>query len=240
MLRGPGRRTVAHRLDPRTKLLLQVSFAVAAFSRTDVAGLLVLTMLAAGIVVGAGLPIAGTLGQYRLALLLLTVAPIVEFVGPFEPGFAVQEGGRTALASYRVLLILLVGAAFIHTTSLREARAAIQWFVPGRPGQVLGVGLAFVGRFLPLLRDDLRRQRQAMRARAGRARPRRERMRFLAVGGANRALRRGDRFADALKGRCFAWNPTLPALAYTRIDIGGGVLIVVLAAVAVLGVTGVR
>jgi biotin transport system permease protein len=36
--------------------------------------------------------------------------------------------------------------------------------------------------------------------------------------GLTRAFERADRLAVALQARCFAWNPTLPALAFERAD----------------------
>lgn len=46
----------------------------------------------------------------------------------------------------------------------------------------------------------------------------RPRNQFVAVASLNRAFARADRFALALRARCFAWNPTLPPLAFGRAD----------------------
>jgi biotin transport system permease protein len=43
-------------------------------------------------------------------------------------------------------------------------------------------------------------------------------MRLVAVGGFDRAFARADRFALALRARCFAWNPTLPELRFGPAD----------------------
>jgi biotin transport system permease protein len=136
---------------------------------------------------------------------------------------------------------LLVSAAYVTTTPSRESRAAIQWLVPGRPGQFLGVGVGLVFRFLPVLRRDAARAREAMRARLGEARPLSERMRIVATTSLRRAFDRSDTLALALGARCFAWNPTLPRLALGRTDVpvlAGCVALVGWALLGLIGATG--
>lgn len=223
--------SLAHRLDPRMKLAVQIAFAAAAFAHTSPEGLAALTVLAAGMLAAARTPPISTLWAYRFALPLLLAGPVLEgltWIG-FDPAAAFE----TALASYRVLLILLVSAAYVQTTPVRASRAAIQWLVPGRPGQFLGMGVAFVFRFLPLLRADIGRIRDAMAARLGTERPVHERMALVAVAGLDRALTRADRLSLALRARCFAWNPTLPPLSFARLDLA------VLALAAGLGLAAV-
>ncbi|MEM4782296.1 MAG: CbiQ family ECF transporter T component [Halalkalicoccus sp.] len=208
--------SLAHRLDPRTKLAVQVAFVAAAFAHTTPAGLTVLTALALAVLASARLSPFAALYAYRFALPFLAVGPLIE--GITFSGFDPERAWRTTLASYRVLLILLVSAAYVRSTPVRESRAAIQWAVPGKPGAFLGMGVAFVFRLLPLLVADLRRAREAMNARLASERPVHERMALLAVTGVNRALARAEGFSLALRARCFAWNPTLPELAFTRFD----------------------
>lgn len=219
--------SLAHRLDPRSKLAVQIAFAAAAFAHTTPVGLVALTLLALGILAAADTSPVGAIYAYRFALPLLILGPLLEGVtlGGFDP----EAAGETALASYRVLLILLVSAAYVRTTPVRESRAAIQWTVPGRVGQFLGMGTAFVFRLLPLLIADLRRVREAMAARLASERPVHDRMALLAVAGANRAFERADTLSLALRARCFAWNPTLPRLAFSRADLPALALVVVLA-----------
>jgi biotin transport system permease protein len=50
------------------------------------------------------------------------------------------------------------------------------------------------------------------------------------VTGLRRTLRRADRFALALQARCFAWNPTLPALSPGPADVPVALLTVGLVA----------
>jgi len=210
---------LAYRLDARSKLAFQAGFALAAFGWTAPRAQLVLTGVVAAVLLAARLSPLAALREYRFALLLLAASPVVEglHLGPpwVDPGAAVAA----ALAAYRVVLVLVVSAAYVRTTPVAETQAVVQRLVPGRVGQFLGAGTAFVLRFLPVLQADLRRARDASRARLGDQRPLAERMQTVATGGLRRAFARSDRFALALKARCFAWNPTPPRMCFGRLDV---------------------
>jgi biotin transport system permease protein len=209
--------SIAHRLDPRSKLAVQLGFAAAAFAHATPRGLAALTGVALAIAALSGLHPGKALWSFRFVIPFLVAAPLLEGLS-WDAGFIVADAVAPALASYRVVLVLLVSAAYIRTTPIRQSRAAIQWALPGRVGQVLGMGVAFVFRFLPVIRDDLGRLRDAHRARLGTERSVPERMELLVVAAFNRALERADRFSLALRARCFSWNPTLPALEFSRDD----------------------
>ena len=216
--------TFVHRLDPRTKLFVQAAVAVAAFAHTTPRGLLALSAFVLGVCWLAATPLLDSLRTYRAFLPFLVAAPLVEGATLGAPWFVPTDAVTPALASYRVVLLLLVSTAYIRTTRVRESRAAIQWLLPGRVGVVLGAGVGFVLRFLPLLRDDLSSIRAAMDARLGSTRSLHERIRLVGVTGLRRVFARADRFALALQARCFAWNPTLPPLNATWRD-GPAVLV---------------
>ncbi|PSP86142.1 cobalt ABC transporter permease [Halobacteriales archaeon QS_1_68_17] len=224
----------AHGLDPRSKLAVQVGFAAAAFAHTTPRALAVLTVLVLALAAAARLSLPATLREFRFAAPFLAGAPLLEGLTLGPPWFSVAEATVPALSSYRVLLILLVSAAYVRTTPVRDSRAAVQRTVPGRAGQFLGVGVALVFRFLPVLQADLRRARDGMRARLGTEQPLSERIRLVATGGLRRALARTDRLALALRARCFAWNPTLPRLALGRRDLPALALAAFLGAAALL------
>jgi biotin transport system permease protein len=210
--------TLVHRLDPRTKLFVQAAAAVAAFAHTTPRGLVALTAFGGGVCWLAATPVLASLRTYRAFVPFLVAGPLVEGATLGAPWFVPADAVTPALASYRVVLLLLVSTAYIRTTRVRESRVAIQWLLPGRAGVVLGAGVGFVLRFLPVLRDDLSTIRAAMDARLGSERSLRERIRLVGVTGLSRVFARADRFALALQARCFAWNPTLPALAPTWRD----------------------
>jgi biotin transport system permease protein len=226
---SPGR-TVVHRLDPRTKLLVQVGFATAAFAYTTPRGLAVLTALTLLAMVAADVDPRAALWSYRFVFPFLLLGPLVAAATLGPPWLRPSDAVVPVLASYRVVLVLLVSAVYVRTTAARESQAAIQAVVPGRVGRVLGVGVGLVFRFLPVLRRDLLTIREAMQARLGGERPLRERIRLLTTTGLTRVFGRADRLALALQARCLSWNPTLPALRFSRLDVlplllGAGLLL---------------
>lgn len=229
----PGE-SFAHRLDPRTKLAVQAGFALAAFAATTFAELGALTVVALLVLLTARLPPVDALSEYRFALLLLAVGPVVRALTWGSPWIRPADALPAVVAGYRVVLLLLVAAAYVRTTPVRDSRAAIQWLVPGRAGQFLGMGVAFVFRFLPLLRADLARVREATAARLGTERPLAERVEIVGVTGLSRALARVDTLSLALRARCFAWNPTLPPLGFGRGDALGLLVAALLAGFAAL------
>jgi len=210
--------TLVHRLDPRTKLFVQAAIAVAAFAHTTPRGLVTLSTIVLGVCWLSATPVARSLRSYRAFLPFLLAGPLVGGATFGAPWFVPADAVTPALASYRVLLLLLVSTAYLRTTRVRESRAAVQRLLPGRAGVVLGAGVGFVLRFLPLLRHDLSTIRAAMDARLGAERSLRERIRLIGVTGLRRVFARADRFALALQARCFAWNPTLPRLDPTWRD----------------------
>jgi biotin transport system permease protein len=211
--------TFAHRLDPRSKLAVQIGFAATALAHATPRALLVLSGLTAVILVVARVDLFATLYAYRFALFLLAFTPLLAAATLGPPWLDLDDGLTTALASYRVLLILLVSAAYVRTTPVRHSRAAIQRMIPGKPGQLLGIGVALVFRFLPVLQADVRTIRDAMAARLGTERGVVDRIGTIGILGLSRAFDRADRLSLALQARCFSWNPTLPTLAFARRDL---------------------
>ncbi|WP_232686465.1 energy-coupling factor transporter transmembrane component T family protein [Halobacterium zhouii] len=207
-----------HGLDPRAKLALQFGFAVAAFAHTTPIGLAALTPLAVAAPLLAGASPLDALGEFWLALPFLVLGPLAAGLTLGPPWIRSDAAFHAALASYRVLLVLLVAAAYVYSTPVRDSRAAVRWLLPGRLGQATGVGVALVFRFLPVLQSDLAGRRNAVNARLGSERSLRERVRLVAVGGLRRAFERADRLSVALRARCFAWNPTQPPLSYRPMD----------------------
>jgi len=216
----PGE-TLAHRLDPRTKLAAQLAFALAAFANTNPRGLAVLTVVAGLFLASARLSPVAVLRAYRFVLPFLAAAVLIEGVTLGPPWLTPAEAVPSALASYRILLVVVVGAVYVRTTPARASRAAIQRVIPGKPGRMLGAGVGLVFRFLPLLRRDVAAIRDAVAARLGDERPVRERMRVIGAAGLRRAFARSDRLALAMQARCFSWNATLPRIRFGWVDVPG-------------------
>jgi biotin transport system permease protein len=228
---APGN-SLSHRVDPRSKLAVQFAFVLAAFAHTTVPGLAALSVLTTALLVVARTSPLATLRELRVLLPLLVAGPLLQGLTLSAPYFSLAEARFPALAAYRTLLVVFVAAAYVRTTPVRDSRAAVQSLVPGRAGQFLGVGVGFVFRFLPVLGRDLSRIRDASRARLGDRQRLDERMRTVATAGLSRAFRRADAFSLALRARCFAWNPTLPPLRFTRVDVPALLLALSLAVAA--------
>lgn len=211
--------SIVHRLDPRTKLLVQVGFAAAAFAYTTPRGLAVLTVFALAGLRAAGIDPREALWAYRFVFPFLLLGPLVAAVTFGPPWIRPTDAVAPLLASYRVVLVLFVSAAYVRTTAVRESQAAITSLVPGRVGRALGLGVGLVFRFLPVVRRDLLAIRDGIAARLGEERPLRDRIRLFTTTGLTRVFGRADRLALALQARCLSWNPTLPALQFTRHDV---------------------
>ncbi|ELK51162.1 putative cobalt ABC transporter permease, partial [Haloferax sp. BAB-2207] len=68
--------TLAHRLDPRTKLAVQVAFAAAGFAHTTPAGLVALGVVAAGCLRAADASPVLALRDLRYAIPFLALGPV--------------------------------------------------------------------------------------------------------------------------------------------------------------------
>jgi biotin transport system permease protein len=223
--------TVAHRLDPRSKLAFQVGFAVLVFTTSSLATLGVLAGVAAVSLLAARLSPVRALRAYWFLLVVLALGPVLGGLALGPPWFRVDGAVTSLWRVVRIVPLLFVSAAFVHSTPVRDTRAAIQRTVPGRLGQLLGVGVGLTFRFVPILRADVSRIRTAIRVRGGETRPLRERVTRITTLAVVRAFRRGESLSTALRARCFAYNPTLPALRFGPAD-----YVVVVAAAALAGV----
>ncbi len=210
--------TFVHRLDPRSKLCFQLGFAIAAFGTPTIPRLLGLFALGVAVVWLAGLSVRRALRAYWFVLVILAFGPLIAAVTVGSPWLRLDPALESLRSVARIVPIILVSAAYIHATPIRDTRAAIQRTVPGKPGQLLGVGVALTFRYVPVLRADLRRIQDAISARGGDSRSLRDRAGRIATLSLARAIRRSDQLAVALQARCFAWNPTLPRLSFSWID----------------------
>ena len=210
--------TLAHRLDPRSKLAVQVGFAVAAFATAAPLWLATLAVVPVASLAAARLSPLSVIRSYRMLLVILALGPLLAMVTLSSPWIVPERAVPSLLSVSRVALLLFVTSAYVVSTPARDSRAAVQRLVPGKPGQLLGVGVGLTVRFLPLVRRDVAQIRTAIRARGGAERSLVDRARRVALVGTRRAFARADHLSLALRARCFAWNPTLPRLRYRRRD----------------------
>jgi len=210
--------TVVHGLDARAKLAVHLGFSVAAFAGPSPRWLAALAAFAGAALALARVSPVRVVRAYWFVFAILASGPAVAALSTTPPWVAPARAVEPTLSVSRVALVFFVGAAYVRTTPVRETRAAIQRHVPGRAGQLLGVGTALTFRFVPLLRRDLRATLEAVRARLGDRRSVVERARLVGSGGLDRAVTRAERLSLALRARCFAWNPTPPDMRFRRRD----------------------
>ena len=210
--------TLAHRLDPRSKLAFQFGFAIAAVAHGSTAGLLASGGVGLLALLAARLSPVEALRAYWVVLLVLALGPVGAGIHIGPPWFDFDAAAVSLRSVLRVVPILLVSAAFVRSTPIRGTRAAIQWAIPGRAGALLGVGVALTLRYVPVLRADVAGIRDAIAARAGQTRPVRQRAGRLATLSVRRALDRSDALSVAMRARCLSYNPTLPRLRAGWLD----------------------
>lgn len=218
------------RVDPRSKILVQIAVVAAAYAHTEPLPLLLLTIGTVAFLRVGGLTVISTLWEFRAVAVFLAIAPFLAAVTPRFPFLILADGIETTLASYRVLLLVLISVAIVRTTTPREAEAAVRWGLPGKIGRVIGLGVGLVFRFLPVIRAEAIRTKRAITLRGGAGRPLHERMRLVGMVTFIRLLNRADRIDQAMRVRCLAWNASIPRLTFSRIDIpvlGGSILLLV-------------
>ncbi len=209
---------IVGRLDPRSLLAFQASFAIAAYAHTEPLPLAGLAVLAMGVVrVAGGRPLR-MLVELRYLVVFLALAPVIASIQIGSPWMDLSRGYASGLAAIRVLLIVLVSLAIVRLVDPRAAQAAITWLVPGRFGRMLGTSVGLVMRMLPLLRTEAAATQRAMRARGGDRRSAIQRTEILAIALLVRTFQRVDRMAAALRARCLSWNQTLAPLQCSRYD----------------------
>ncbi|MFB6139510.1 MAG: energy-coupling factor transporter transmembrane protein EcfT [Halosimplex sp.] len=210
--------TLAHGLDPRSKLAVQFGLATVVFAYPTVRGFAVGGAVALAALAAGRLSPRRVLRAYRVVFLFLAVGPVIGGFALGDPWFR-PAGALDSLRSVaRVVPVVFASAVYVRTTPVRETRAAIERVVPGRVGRLFGVGVGLVFRFFPVVLRDVRATRRAVHARAGESRPLRDRVERILTRGLQRSFLRADRLTLALRARCFAWNPTLPALRFRRRD----------------------
>lgn len=201
-------------LDPRVKLVLLAAWSIASLP-------LGLPALAA-----FGLPPA-VIGWREGALRGLERRPCILFAALLffvfsaralshagEPlftvfGFAVSREGSLSGAevALRLLLVFLLGAMLVATTTATEVKAAVEWFLrplPGVPAARIGTLLGLMVRFVPLVLAEIEAMREAQAARgAERRRNPVRRILLLAVPALRRIVLRAERLALAMEARCY-------------------------------------
>lgn len=221
--------SILHGLDVRFKLIGLVLLSLASL-KTGALALSVLTMILIAVILHMGLPLKSvfkTLGYVGLLLVFVFTAralstpgvPVIEF----KPLALTREGiYGGAMVCWRLIIVLLMGLAFVSSTRTVEVKAAVAWFlgpVPFIPAQRTATMMGLILRFVPVILDQARETVDAQRARGveNRKNPI-YRLKKLAIPLIRSTFERADKLAVAMEARCYTENRTDPALASRRND----------------------
>ncbi|WP_028317590.1 cobalt ECF transporter T component CbiQ [Desulfobulbus elongatus] len=166
-----GRDSVVHRLDPRVKVLITLTFliCVVSFDKYAIAGMLPFAFFLTLVLGLGGIPAGFVLKK------LILVAPLALLVGLFNPVYDQQPlmqlgtltiaGGWLSLLSLLLRFCLTVGAvlALIATTGFNAVCMALEQL--GMP-RVFAVQLLLLHRYLFVLVEEGRRMDRARRLRS--------------------------------------------------------------------------
>ena len=216
-------------LDVRLKLILMAGVSVAGL-RLGFAGL---SMLMALLIIFFSVfrPAARVhFSELRWVFFLLALVFIARVfstdgtpLAAFGPVAVTREGLREGtLVCLRLVLVFIVGAAFIATTRSSEIKAGVQWFlkpVPWVPAERVATMLSLVARFMPVILEQAAKTSDAQRARAGENR--RNPIRRLTAFGIplmRRTFETADNLAVAMEARCYSETRTDPDLTTGRKD----------------------
>jgi energy-coupling factor transporter transmembrane protein EcfT len=216
-------------LDVRLKLILMAGVSVAGL-RLGFAGL---SMLMALLIIFLSVfrPAARVhFSELRWVFFLLALVFIARVfstdgtpLAAFGPVALTREGLREGtLVCLRLVLVFIVGAAFISTTRSSEIKAGVQWFlkpVPWVPAERVATMLSLVARFMPVILEQAAKTSDAQRARAGenRRNPIR-RLTALGIPLMRRTFETADNLAVAMEARCYSETRTDPDLTTGRRD----------------------
>ncbi|WP_299444590.1 cobalt ECF transporter T component CbiQ [uncultured Rhodospira sp.] len=214
-------------LDPRTRILAAVAFALVTVSLNDLWVLLGPLALAGAALAAARLPPGPTLK--RMALMdgfIVFILVMLPFTVPGEAAFTVfgwpaswaglEQAAAIALKANAIVLMLLSLVGSMEPTTLGHALARLRL-----PESLVHL-LLFTVRYIAVIDAEYRRLRRAMQARG--FRPRTNGHTFRSIGYLVgmmlvRALERSERILQAMKCRGFTGRlPLLDDLRYGRAD----------------------
>jgi biotin transport system permease protein len=221
--------SLLHRLDARFKIVFVIFISLVGLN-AYLRGLGFLSLILLGIILGTRLPLFSGLKEIRyfLILLLLIFAarvlasdgiPIIDLNYITISMEGIYKG---VLVCWRLILIVMLGFAFISTTPPATIKAAVQWFlkpVPLVPEKKVAVMMGLILRFVPVIFNQAGATAAALKARAveNRKNPvyRLTKFGFPLM---RRIFERADDLVIALEARAFTEHRTDPELSACKRD----------------------
>ena len=221
--------SLLHRLDARFKIIFVILLSLVGLN-LYLHGLGLLTMLLLGVVLHARLPLVAGFKELRYFLILLLLVFASRMLLTDEPpviyftyfSISVQGIYNGIVVCWRLVLIVILGFAFISTTPPSAIKAAVQWFlkaVPLVPEKKVAVMMGLILRFVPVILDQARETAEAQRAR-GVENKKNPIYRLTKFGFPllRRTFERADDLVVAMEARCFTENRTDPELVAVKRD----------------------
>ncbi len=211
--------SLLHHIDVRFKILFVILISLIGLN-LDFAGLAILTSLLLGLILHASLSLISGLKELRYFLILLLfvfVARVLSTDGP--PAIDLRFIRVSSLGLYsgilvcwRLVIIVILGFAFISTTRPSAIKAAVQWFlkpVPFIPEKKVALMMGLILRFIPVIFHQAGEIVEAQKARGveNRKNPI-YRLTKLAFPLMRRTFERADNLVAAMEARAFTENRT--------------------------------
>jgi energy-coupling factor transporter transmembrane protein EcfT len=221
--------SLLHRLDARFKIAFVILISLVGLN-AYLGGLGLLTLLLVGIILQTRLSLFSGLKEIRYFLMLLLLifvarvlatdgTPLIDLDYITVSSQGIYNG---ILVCWRLALIVMLGLAFISTTSPATIKAAVQWFLkplPLIPEKKVAVMMGLILRFVPVIFNQAGATTAALKARAveNRKNPvyRLTKFGFPLM---RRIFERADDLVTALEARAFTEHRTDPELAASRRD----------------------
>ena len=213
-----------HGLDVRFKLIFLVLISLASL-KANAPALFVLNLVLLAVLLHAGVTLKSAIKTLRYVFVLLTFVFIARAL--FTPGSVVikfkiisitREGIYDgAIVCWRLLIVIIIGLAFISTTRPSEIKAAVEWFLnplPFIPAKRVATMMSLIVRFIPVILDQAKETADAQRARGVENRKNPVyRLVKLGIPLMRRTFERAEKLAVAMEARCYSENRTDPGLS---------------------------
>ncbi len=211
--------SLLHRIDVRFKILFVILISLIGLN-LYFAGLAILTSLLLGLIIHACLSLISGLKELRYFLILLLFIFVARVLSTDGPPLMVFRFIRISslglysgiLVCWRLVIIVILGFAFISTTRPSAIKAAVQWFlkpVPFIPEKKVALMMGLILRFIPVIFHQAGEIVEAQKARGveNRKNPI-YRLTKLAFPLMRRTFERADNLVAAMEARAFTENRT--------------------------------
>jgi energy-coupling factor transporter transmembrane protein EcfT len=221
--------SLLHQLDARVKILFIILISLICLNLYFFE-LGILTSLLLSLIFHARLALISGLKELRYFLILLFfifVARVLSTDGPSIINLrfinvSLQGLHSGILVCWRLVIIVILGFAFISTTRPSAIKAAVQWFlkpVPFIPEKKVALMMGLILRFVPVIFHQAEEIAEAQRARGMENRKNPVyRLTKLAFPLMRRTFERADNLVAAMEARGFTENRTDPELTIHKRD----------------------